>query len=127
MERLAEANITLSVAGSDPYDLALQEARAEVHALAKRPTGVGTVKQSRQGGRPSRYPKPTPEQLEMMQRWWAGIMHADDVAELTGEMLGCETPQRNWMIRTLGKRPKHPKRDRRTRSDKGVKKQDSQA
>lgn len=124
MTILADRDITVSVAGSDPYDVAMAEARAEIHELAKMSTGKGTRKQQRNAGRPSRYPEPDPEQLARMQTWYAGVLHLDDVAELIGEMLRCDPPDRGWIIRKLKKRPPNPDRARKPRSDKGVRKSD---
>lgn len=122
MTDMAERGLSVSVAGGDPLDVAMAEARAEIHALAKRPTGIGTAKQKRNPGRPQKYPDPTDDQMALLRSWWAGPLHWQDVAALAGEMLKCETPDRNWVNRTLGKRPPHPKRARKTRSDKGVSK-----
>lgn len=73
------------------------------------------------GGRPSKYPAPTDDQLALLEKWWAGPLHWQNVAELAGEMLKCETPNRNWMIRLLGKRPPCKGRERKRRSDAGSK------
>lgn len=121
MTALADRQISVSVAGGDPLDMAFDDARAEIHALSKQPTGQGTRKQKNNPGRPSKYPVPTESQLALLEKWWAGKLHTDDVAELAGEMLKCETPQRNWLIRLLGKRPPNPERARKQRSDAGSK------
>lgn len=73
------------------------------------------------GGRPSKYPAPTDDQMALLEKWWAGPLHWENVAALAGEMLKCETPERNWMLRQLGNRPPCEGRARKRRSDAGSK------
>jgi hypothetical protein len=123
LEHLAKMGVAVQI-GRDGKPMTFEEASAiaEFHAQALAPTGVGTPKQKRLAGRPSKYTRPEPgsKQEELALEWWAGPLHADDVGVLVGQMMGCKAVPRVTLTSPewFGPRPKNSNRVRKPRSDK---------
>lgn len=119
LRRLADMNISVQIGADGLAELyAEAEKRAAFHAAALAPTGIATPKQKKNPGRPKTYKKPTGDVWDLLVEWWAGPLHTDDVGKLAGQATGTKAVSRATLNAWLGRRPKHPKRDRKPRSDK---------
>lgn len=111
------------------FDTVADAAFAEVEAIQNErprhnvtipaiPSGDFKATEYSGSGRPKDYRKPEGDALKMALEWWAGPLHTDDVGKLIGQMTGTKPVSRQTMAAWLGKRPPHPDRVRKPRSDK---------
>lgn len=113
MDDLSSRLVQIEIAGGEPMLTSTPEAKAALHAEAKRSTGRGTKKQKRNKGRPPKFPDLNDEDLAQITAWFDGPEQTDTMLALVSERVGkkvSRTTLYRWMERG---RADHPDRMRK--------------